>query len=165
VPNFRRRKVVVADPPSIRSRFSLSTLQKITPNISLETLADAFRLFPTLARNLTAAGAKSVKPATRLRAGPRIDEHVYKGPKLKFPDGFEGKLALTLWYFSERASVPRIAEISFKCKMTAMSGAPQPMTEAAARSALAVFNGLQSGLSEKWLNLEEASKTELALPK
>jgi hypothetical protein len=167
VPDFDRNKVVVANPPSMRSRFSLSTKYENTADKAMTTLADAFELFPNLRANLAVAGATGFDETTPLKRGPQINEYVYKGAKIKFPGGVDGKLSLTLWYFPESDTEPRIAEISFKCKFGGETGDPQvakSMPGEAARSALAFFKAAQLGLASEWLNLDEASKTKLALP-
>ena len=152
--------VTIADPPSIRSRFALSTSQSLPPTARLRTFADAFRLYPTLKENLAAArahGAPNVSPRTPLRCGPKVQETVFRGARVRFGDGIVGKLDLTHWHMPD-SHEPRVLEISYTCDV-----ATRPMTGPAARRAFRFFTGLQHDLGPL-VNLRFTSKTELALP-
>ncbi|QJP14084.1 hypothetical protein G3545_10745 [Starkeya sp. ORNL1] len=153
--------VTIADPPSIRSRFALSTSQSLPPAARLRTFADAFRLYPTLKENLAAAraqGAPNVSPRTPLRCGPKVQETVFRGARVRFGDGIVGKLDLTHWHLADPAPEPRVLEISYTCDIVS-----RPMTGAAARRAFGFFTAMQHDLGAL-VNLRFTSKTELALP-
>lgn len=150
--------VTIASPPSIRSRFALSSSQSLRPSARLRTLGDVFRLFPTLKANLQASGG-AVSPRLVLRPGPVIRETVFRGARVRFGDGITGKLVLTHWHFDDPlAPISRIAEVSYCCETTRA-----PMSGEAARRALNLFLGMQEGLRDL-VNLRHASKTALALP-
>src|SRR5262245_59698899 len=116
-PAGRGRKVV-ADYSATRSRFSRSTTQSIEADAVPDTLAQACRLFPSLEASLMRRGHERGLPLkTRLAAGPRIEEHVFKGPKVDLGSGISGEFALTLWYFEKKRKkrkVLKVSEISFK---------------------------------------------------
>lgn len=150
--------VTIASPTSIRSRFALSSSQRLRPSMRLRTLGDVFRLYPTLKANLQASGAQ-VAPRLVLRSGPLIRETVFRGARVRFGDGVAGKLVLTHWHFDDPAAeVTRIAELSYCCDLS-----KRPMSADAARRAFNLFCGLQEGLRDM-VNLRHASKTALALP-
>ena len=73
------RALAVADPPSMRSRFSQSTSQ--ATGRRLDRLGDAFALYPSLEANLAEAGA-AFAASDRLLGGPEIVETVFDGPRV-----------------------------------------------------------------------------------
>lgn len=151
-----RGPAVLANPRSIRSRFSLSTTQPTSTTLS--SMDDLFDQFPTLADGLKRAQSKKSKLIKgELIAGPAIRETVFEGARVKLGGSVDGKFALSLWYF-DAAAKPGVAEISFGCKFPTNA-----MPLEAARRAFDLFVGLQDSL-EEWLDLTHSSKTALALP-
>jgi hypothetical protein len=154
---------VVADYSATRSRFSRSTTQSIGSDALPDTLAEACGLFPSLAANLMRREhERGLTLKTRLAAGPRIEEHVFKGPKVELGSGIRGEFALTLWYFEKKRKkrkVLKVSEISFKCDL---DGGVMPVP--VARRAHRLFVAMQEELAD-WANIQDSSKTELALPR
>jgi hypothetical protein len=150
------RCVLVAEPRSIRSRFSVSTTQPVPDGLGIDRLGDVLELYPTLLNNLMLITTDEIRSAEALRSGPTISEIVFKDAAVDLGDGVTAKFTLTLWYF-EATATPRVTEISFKCK-TEDGYVPR----GAASRALALFVGMQS--LDGWVNFEEQSKTALALP-
>jgi hypothetical protein len=160
-PAGRGRKVV-ADYSATRSRFSRSTTQSIGSDAVPSTLAQACGLFPTLEANLMRRHKRGLTLKTRLASGPRIEEHVFKGPKVELGSGISGEFALTLWYFEKKRKkrkVLKVSEISFKCDL---DGGLMPVP--VARRAHRLFVAMQEELAD-WANVQDSSKTELALPR
>ncbi|MEJ0013921.1 MAG: hypothetical protein WDM94_15195 [Bauldia sp.] len=153
----RGAPVRMATPRSFRSRFSLSSSQSVSDDDGVSRLGALCARYPTLERSLKSSGAKFAE-GSALRHGPVIREFVFEGAKVKFGKGVTGKFAFTLWYFEPVATVPNVAEISFRC--TTKNGR---MPLAAAQRAYALFAGFQEDLTG-WVNLRDTSKTELALP-
>jgi hypothetical protein len=145
--------VKIAEPPSIRSRFALSTKQKF--KAELDTLGDVFELYPSLRKNLRLAG-QDAKPASPLRKGPRVRERVFDGPELNFGHGVKAGVTLAFWKLAPEAPAQNIAEISYRCE-TPEGRIPG----GAAREALALFLDLQRELD---VEVKFPSKTKLALP-
>jgi hypothetical protein len=145
--------VRIAEPPSIRSRFALSTKQKF--KAGLDTLGDAFELYPSLRKSLRLAG-QDAEPASPLRKGPRIRERVFDGPELNFGHGVKAEVTLAFWKLAPEAPTQSIAEISYRCE-TPDGRIPGE----AAREALALFLDLQRELD---VEVGYPSKTKLALP-
>ena len=148
-------RVKVADPPSIRSRFALSTKQPVRGDP--ETLEDAFNLYPALADNLRRAKVEFARSASLL-SGPAIREQVYEGPGVALGSGVVAEVVLTLWELAAPARVRNVAEISYRCGT--IKGR---MPRKAAREALDLFLDLQTGLGD-CVELRYPSKTALALP-
>lgn len=151
-----RPSVVLASPPSMRSRFSLS-LGVTCKRAEFTDYGGLSRLFPGLARDLRAQGARALAKA-RLHHGPVITETVFDGAEVKLGGDVTGKFSLSFWEFAHGRPVPGVAEISYKCR--AVEGVV-PLD--AARRAYVLFTGLQQELGDR-LNLRYSSKTELALP-
>jgi len=151
---------VVADYGATQSRFSRSTTQSIDAVPS--TLAQACKLFPSLKQNLMChdkpdGRKRDLDLKARLRPGPAIEEHVFKGPKVDLGGGITGEFTLTLWYFEKRRRAPKVSEISFKCEIDGLMRLP------AAQRAHSLFVAMQEELAD-WANTQDASKTALALP-
>jgi hypothetical protein len=157
-PAGRGRKVV-ADYSATRSRFSRSTTQSIASDAAPSTLAQACKLFPSLEDNLMRRHERGLTLKTRLAPGPLIEEHVFKGPRVELGSGIGGEFALTFWYFEKQRRVPQVSEISFKCDL---DGGLMPVP--VARRAHRLFVGMQEELAD-WANIQDSSKTELALPR
>ncbi|BCH19665.1 hypothetical protein MesoLjLa_65160 (plasmid) [Mesorhizobium sp. L-2-11] len=154
--SYPTSKVAISTPRSIRSRFSLSiSIKGVASEPS--TLSYAAALFPTLLTNLEARGALASR-SNQLQHGPAIQEHVFKGAKVRLASGTTGEFALTIWHFAPPEPVRGVAEISFKCGFE--NGT---MPGAAAQRAFDLFIGLQEDLGNG-LDLQHPSKTELALP-
>lgn len=94
----------------------------------------------------------------RKRPRPTISELVFKDAEVDLGHDVATKFTLTLWYFEAKPTVPRVAEISFKCKTE-----DGYLPRRAASRALKLFVGMQVGL-RGLVNFEEQSKTALALP-
>lgn len=158
-----RGRKVVADYSATRSRFSRSTTQSIGADAVPDTLAQACGLFPSLEANLMRRGhGRGLALKTRLAAGPHIEEHVFKGPSVELGSGISGAFALTLWYFwkkRKKRKVLKVSEISFKCDL---DGGLMPVP--VARRAHRLFVAMQEELAD-WANIQDSSKTELALPR
>lgn len=157
-PRGRGRKIM-ADYSATRSRFSRSTTQSIEADAVPATLAQACGLFPSLEANLMRRHERGLTLKTRLAAGPRIEEHVFKGPSVELGSGISGEFALTFWYFGKLRRVPQVSEISFKCEL---DGGLMPVP--VARRAHRLFVAMQEELAD-WANIQDSSKTELALPR
>jgi hypothetical protein len=151
-----RSSVFMADPLSMRSRFSLSTSDTCSA-AEFTDFAGLSKIFPSLEANLKAQGV-SPRRKSKLRDGATIRETVYKGARVKLGAETTGKFTMTIWEFASQRPIPGIAEISFKYGLNGGS-----MPGESARRAYLLFIGLQQGLG-KWLNLRYPSKTELALP-
>lgn len=148
---------VTSDPASARSRFSLSTTlmcNRFRRNASLSSVTG---LFPGLKSTLQKSTAR-LRTDTKLVAGPRIAEDVFKGPKVILGDKQEAKFSLTYWRFFNEAPIVSIAEVSYRCAMP-----DGKTTRDAARRAYDLFVGLQDGLGDL-LERRYSSKTALALP-
>ncbi len=122
------------------------------------TLAHAFELYPTLRNDLLRAYPDGIRSDTKLDRGPEISELVFKEAEVDLGDGVTAEFSLTLWYFKSKTSAPRVAEISFKCKVK-----DGYVPRGAAARARKLFVGMQEKLGD-WVNFEEQSKTALALP-
>jgi hypothetical protein len=157
-PAGRGRKVV-ADYSATRSRFSRSTTQSIESDALPSTLAQACKLFPSLKDNLMSRHERGLTLKTRLAPGLLIEEHVFKGPKVDLGSRISGEFALTFWFFEKQHRVPQVSEISFKCDL---DGGLMPLT--VARRAHRLFVAMQEELAD-WANMQDASKTELVLPR
>lgn len=151
------RCVSVAEPRSIRSRFAVSTTQSMPDGRAIERLGDVLELYPTLLNNLALTATDKIRPDEALRPGPTISELVFKDAEVDLGE-IDARFALTLWYFNAETTAPRVAEISFKCKVK-----DGYLPRAAAARALKLFVGMQDDLGD-WVNFEEQSKTALALP-
>jgi hypothetical protein len=149
---------VVADYGATRSRFSRSTTQSIGSDALPSTLAQACKLFPSLADNLTSGHGRGLTLKTRLAPGLLIEEHVFKGPKVDLGSRINTEFALTFWFFEKQRRAPQVSEISFKCDL---DGGLMPLS--VARRAHRLFVAMQEELAD-WANTQDASKTELALP-
>ena len=145
--------LTIAEPRSIRSRFALSTKQRLEGD--LRELRDAFKRYPTLQRNLEGGGSK-IDRSTPLREGPTVREQVFEGPEVAFDGDVRAGVVISLWELSPAAAVPRVAEISYRCET--IDGR---MSGKAARAALALFLDLQRELD---VEVRYPSKTKLALP-
>ncbi|MDX1188943.1 hypothetical protein GOL88_28760 [Sinorhizobium medicae] len=156
-PKAGKRAVVVPEKSSIRSRFALSTTQKVEWTTSSRTLASLSLLFPTALDILASSGARPTTE-TQLISGPKIHELVFEGPSVKLSAEIIGEFALTLWFFGPDHVPSTVAEISFKC---ATAGGDMPGK--AALRALKLFTGMQKLAA--WMNAEHSSKASLALPK
>jgi len=152
-----RRSVSVAVPRSMRSRFAVSTTQSVQGGVALRCLGDAFELYPTLLDDLLRVSPDGIRSDTELLSGPSISELVFKNAEIDLGAGVTAEFSLTLWYFDFETAAPRVAEISFKCRVE-----DGFLPRGAASRALALFVGMQ-GLGD-WVNFEEQSKTALALP-
>ena len=150
------RALAVADPPSMRSRFSQSTSQ--ATGRRLDRLGDAFALYPGLRANLAEAGA-AFDADDRLFEGPEIVETVFDGPRVTLDEEVETELGLTWWEFAQGAPVARVAELSYKVETR--DGA---LSRDAARRGSRLFVGLQADLPHGCIDLAHPSKTALALP-
>ena len=154
---------VVANYDATNSRFSRSTTQPIAADKIPRTLAQACKLFPSLAQDLMRRGERGFNLKTRLIPGPAIEEHVFKGPTVEFGGGITGEFALTLWYRGPQRQKshqkPYVSEISFRCS-TDDDGL---MRLPAARRAHLLFVAMQKELAG-WVNTDNSSKTALALP-
>lgn len=150
-------RVTLESPPSMRSRFSLVVEKEVDGGRKLRTWADVTRLFPAL-RSLIPAD-QTPAGGTRLRKGEAIRELAFKGAACTLGGGVEADFTLTLWFFASAPKTVRIAEISYKCRF---DGGVMP--RAPAVGAFKLFVGLQEKLARR-LDLGEASKTKLALPK
>jgi hypothetical protein len=157
-PAAKGKSVALAEPRSIRSRFSLSTSQSVRSEAFPKTLGALFGLYPTLKANLKQPASEQRDASAPLRAGPDIDEVVLTGAEVDLGQSVKGSFALTLWYFLPERTTPKVAEISFRC---ALDGGQMP--RAAAGRALSLFIGMQEALGGA-VNLSETSKTALALP-
>jgi hypothetical protein len=157
-PAGRGRKVV-ADYSATRSRFSRSTTQSIGSDALPSTLAQACKLFPSLEDNLMSRHERGLTLKTRLAPGRLIEEHVFKGPKVDLGSRISGEFALTFWFFEKQRRVPQVSEISFKCDL---DGGLMPLS--VARRAHRLFVAMQEELAD-WANMQDSSKTELALPR
>ncbi|MGL4963852.1 MAG: hypothetical protein ACRC67_21655 [Inquilinus sp.] len=151
------RCVSVAEPRSIRSRFAVSTTQPVPDGLAIDRLGAAFELYPRLLSNLMLTARDEIRSDEALRSGPVISELVFKNAEVDLGGDVAARFTLTLWYFDADTATPRVAEISFKCKVE--NGY---LPRGAASRALALFVGMQ-GLGD-WVNFEEQSKTALALP-
>jgi hypothetical protein len=148
--------VVLASPPSMRSRFSLSRAVKCT-RADFADYAGLSGLFPGLADDLAAQRA-SPRPKAKLRSGPVVTETAFEGAEVKLGRNVTGEFTLSLWKFDLGEPLPGIGEISFKYAV-----ADGVVPGDVARRAYDLFTGLQEELGD-WLNLRYSSKTELALP-
>ncbi|MGO1076397.1 hypothetical protein [Inquilinus sp. CA228] len=151
------RSIAVAEPRSMRSRFSVSTTQPVPDGPAINCLGDVLELHPTLLGNLVLTSVDEIRSDAALRPGPTISELVFKDAEVDLGDGVTAKFALTLWYFEAETAAPRVAEISFKCKLK-----DGYLPRGTASRAQKLFVGMQ-GL-RGWVNFEEESKTALALP-
>jgi hypothetical protein len=153
------KRVILAKPPSIRSRFALSLKQIVTPPDPLKKLSAVLEIFQGLEQHLQSISEVPVKRDAVLLPGPEMRERRFEGASVKLGANIDAKFTFTLWYPAEILTVPRIAEISFKCPIP--NGA---LPEKVARRALTLFTSMQRDLG-KVVNLKESSKTALALPK
>ncbi|WP_370906552.1 hypothetical protein M728_005781 (plasmid) [Ensifer sp. WSM1721] len=156
-PKPGNRSIVVPEKPSTRSRFALSTTQKVEWTPSSRTLAGLDQLFPTVLK-IVASTRAIPATETALISGPRIHELVFEGPSVNLGAGIIGEFALTLWYFGSDHKPSTIAEISFKC-----ATADGDMPGKSAQRAFDLFVAMQA--LGAWVNTEHSSKTSLALPK
>lgn len=148
--------VVLASPPSMRSRFSLSRAVKCT-RADFADYARLSELLSGLADDLAAQGA-SPRAKAKLRPGPTVTETTFEGAEVKLGGNVTGEFTLSIWEFGRDGPVPGIGEISFKYDV-----ADGVVPADVARRAYDLFTGLQEELGDK-LNLSYSSKTELALP-
>jgi hypothetical protein len=153
------KRVILAKPPSIRSRFALSQKQIVTPPAPLKKLSAILKIFEGLEQHLQSISEAPVRRDAVLLPGPAMRERRFEGASVKLGSDIEAQFTFTLWYPAEILKVPRIAEISFKCPIP--NGA---LPEEVARRALTLFTSMQRDLG-KIVNLKESSKTALALPK
>lgn len=151
------RCVSVAEPRSIRSRFAVSTTQTVPDGLVVDRLGIAFELYPKLLDNLMLTVRDEIRSDEALRSGPMIRELVFKNAEVDLGGDVAARFTLTLWYFDGETATPRVAEISFKCRVE-----DGYLPRGVASRALALFVGMQ-GLGD-WVNFEEQSKTALALP-
>ncbi|MDX2155212.1 MAG: hypothetical protein SFW09_01785 [Hyphomicrobiaceae bacterium] len=147
---------ILADPPSIHSRFSRSTRVKAPRPAQL---GDVMALFPTLADVLTALGAPAPAAGAPLVHGPAVQEVVTEGVEIVLGDDIDGEVAMTFCNLDLPDAPARSAELSWKCSLT---NGLMPLS--AALRAYILFTGLQFDLSDV-LERRELSKTALALPK
>jgi hypothetical protein len=138
------------------SRFSLSTTQPLGSGSALHSLHDVFALYPTLRASLWRRLDTSPSTDLRLLAGPAIRETVFRGAKVRLGEGFSAAFSFTLW--QAECGSPRVAEISFRCKLRDGRLAPQ-----AAQRAHQLFTAMQVGLGD-WVDRRDTSKSALALP-
>lgn len=160
--------------PSIRSRFSRSTKQPLAPTARVASLADAYRMFPDLRRNLTAAIGRPAPRTARLLRGPPISEYVFKSKDVRLNPEAEIAFAITLGYFHrEPGKTPllEVAEISFAWKLETPEAEEDEREETGrwqrnrlgATRNLDLFLAIQRELSG-WIDKNNASKTKLGLP-
>lgn len=146
----------LAKPPSIRSRFSHSTTQPVE---QISTIGDVVKLYPGLKANLAVFGASLPERGEPLVHGPRIDEVVYRGPKVDLGAKTFAQFSLTLWLIQARNKQHGVAEISFKCDIE--QGVYPPV---AAWRAYRLFVAMQTDLA-RIMETSELSKTALAIPR
>ena len=151
----KRSEVKVADPPSIHSRFALSTKQPLRGD--LKNLRSVSRLYPTLHDNLRRARV-GFEPSEAILEGPTIRELVFDGLCVDLGGSAAAALVLTLWELAPPAKIGRVTEVSYRCRIV-----KGRMPGKVAREALALFLALQTGLGA-FLELRYPSKTALALP-
>lgn len=152
-----RRHVVLAEPRSMRSRFSRSTRQTVAAGAAPVTLGDAMALYPTLGDLIARAGAVPAA-ATPLVAGPLIQELVLAGPTLMLNGGATCELVFSLWHRADALDLPIAAELSFTVKLD-----DGRVALASALAAHDLFVALQTCLADI-IELRFMSKTVLALP-
>ena len=150
-----------AQPPSMRSMFSVSMEREPKPSNQLATFADAIAVYPDLPDRLSVAGAPKIAADTKLEKGRTFHEVVLEGASVDLGHKLDAGIDLSLWYekgaFGDRD--PEIAELSFKYKI-----ADSDDVAPAARRALKLFKALQRELGD-WASPERETKTSLALPK
>ena len=156
-------RVAAPPEPSTRSRFSRSIQRERAEVFEVERFQDATRLFPSLRRDLRSVGA-TIPPGSKLNPGPPILEYVFEAEGVALKAGIKIDIALTLWYFyrdkePDEQTKPRVAEISFQWNTTKNAA----VTLAQTRCAQNLFCDMQKRL-ESWINMDDSSKTELALP-
>jgi hypothetical protein len=162
--------VTPAAKPSTRSRFSRSTKRTRDEKYDLTGFEQAFELFPPLAASLAEDGV-DITVKTPLKSGPRVQEHVFRtGGTIDLKDDVRISFALTLWYFDrdaapDRDTIPDVAELSFQQEFEPEAGGEDPSRlRARASRTQTLFLQMQTGLRD-WLDLENSSKTKMALPK
>jgi len=153
------RKVTIADPPSIRSRFSMSLRQVITARNPLDRLGHLLDRFPGLAERLGSISERTVRRDAALIHGPEMRERCFEGAAVRLGDSVKASFTFTLWYPEEALTTPRVAEISFRYRVP-----EKEITDRVPRRALTLFTHMQKDLG-KLVNLRDSSKTALALPK
>jgi hypothetical protein len=152
------RKVTVADPPTIRSRFSMSLKQVVSARNPLDRLGHLLDRFPGLAERLGSISERTVRRDAALIHGQEMRERCFEGAEVRLGDNIKASFTFTLWYPEETLNTPRVAEISFKYKVP-----EREITDRVPRRALALFTFMQKDLG-KLVNLRDSSKTALALP-
>jgi len=158
VPSADGRPVaVLADPPSIRSRFARSADVELgEDDHGPSDLTGVAALYQGFAQMVDTAGEQT------LFAGPVIREEVSKGQEAQLAGGARAAFTVSLWYLADdataAASPPLCAEISFKVEL---GGATMSLADAT--SAASLFLTLQRVLGTM-LELRFLSKTALALP-
>lgn len=151
-PEPGKRAVIIPAKRSTRSRFSLSTTQKLAWRTAYQTLANLSLLFPTALDIVKGSGSRP-SGEIGLISRPKIYELVIGGASVRLSDDVVGDFALTIWSFGSGHSPSLVAEASFKCATVCGD-----MPGKAARRALDLFIGMQG------LDTEHSSKTVLALP-
>lgn len=152
----RRAHTCLAEPRTVRTRFSRSTrMNERAPS----SIGQVYKLYPTLKGYLQFGNARPPASAVKLIGGPEIHELVFDGAGVALGDGFAAEFTMTLWYFKAIDCSPDVAEISYKCKTP-----DGHMSLGAARRAHELFIALQYKLGDL-LDAEAISKTALALPR
>ncbi len=148
-----RLVAMLADPPSIRSRFARSVGVALgEDDHGPADLAGIAALYDGFAQIVGETGANP------LVDGPVIDEEASKGQDAVLDGGAHAAFAMSVWHPADDTGPPLCAEISFKVDL---DGAP--MTLADATSAFSLFTGMQQAFGDM-LELRFLSKTSLAQP-
>jgi hypothetical protein len=158
-------KGAFAQPPSMRSIFSVSVDKKIKPAAEFKTIADVAKHFEDFRGQLNRAGGDKIDLGAALAEGQTFHELVFEGAEVFLDDEFKkeakAKFDLSLWYREGqfKTEPPALAEISYKYDVE--EAEPAGLV---ARRALALFKAMQSKL-DGWTSPDRETKTAAALPK
>ena len=158
-------KGAFAQPPSMRSIFSVSVDKKIKPAAEFKTIADVANHFDDLRGQLDRAGGEKIDLDSALVEGPVFHELVFEGAVVFLDDDFEEDAKANsisrsgISTDTSRAEPPALAEISYKYDLE--EAGPMGLV---ARRALTLFKAMQAGL-DGWTSPDRETKTSAALPK
>jgi hypothetical protein len=141
-------KRAIADPPSMRSLFSVSGDLKQRP----ETLGDLFEKASAVEGMLT---LRNEGRSTRLEPGARIEEVAFDDITVALDEDESVEFSVSVWKIPQGgAGTRRLVELSFKYE-------DEPMPRGVARRAEAMFMAMQRLSVAK---LDQAPKTREGLP-
>jgi hypothetical protein len=152
-----KETAIFAQPPSMRSLFSVSISRDAERDDRFATLGALAELIADLGDRLAKAGVTAGDLGAKLVEGDTFRESVYSGAAVDLGDKVDGEFDLTLWH-RDGAGAPATAELSFKYE-TEGGAVPGEV----ARRALHLFTALQLHLGD-WASPERETKTSIALP-